>query len=317
VSSEEPNSFDEAEQDPCWRRAMLNELRSIEENQTWVLTDLPLGRRAIGLKWVFNVKRDEHGNIAKHKARLVVKGYAQRCGLDYDEMFAPVARLDSVRLLIALAAQEGWEIHHMDVKSAFLNGELQEEVFVQQPVGFVQAGAEHKVFKLCKALYGLHQAPRAWNEKFDDRLHSFGFRRYPFEPAVYTRKSEDRQLVIGVYVDDLMITGTNSEDIKKFKTEMAKVFNMSDLGLLHYYHGIEVQQGKRGITLSQSAYALKILEKSGLRECNPSQAPMESRLKLSKQSSELTVDQTLYRSLVGSLRYHVNTRLILVLLWDM
>jgi hypothetical protein len=137
VSSEEPNSFDEAEQDPCWRRAMLNELRSIEENQTWVLTDLPLGRRAIGLKWVFNVKRDEHGNIAKHKARLVVKGYAQRCGLDYDEMFAPVARLDSVRLLIALAAQEGWEIHHMDVKSAFLNGELQEEVFVQQPVGFV------------------------------------------------------------------------------------------------------------------------------------------------------------------------------------
>jgi hypothetical protein len=289
VSSEEPNSFDEAEQDPCWRRAMLNELRSIEENQTWVLTDLPLGRRAIGLKWVFNVKRDEHGNIAKHKARLVVKGYAQRCGLDYDEMFAPVARLDSVSA-------------HRSSSSRRL--------------GNTSHGCQ-----ICISQWGASRrsvcTTTSWFCTGRGRLHSFGFRRYPFEPAVYTRKSEDRQLVIGVYVDDLMITGTNSEDIKKFKTEMAKVFNMSDLGLLHYYHGIEVQQGKRGITLSQSAYALKILEKSGLRECNPSQAPMESRLKLSKQSSELTMDQTLYRSLVGSLRYHVNTRLILVLLWDM
>jgi hypothetical protein len=126
VSSDEPSNFEEAEQDPSWRRAMLVEMKSIEENDTWCLADLPSGRRAIGLKWMFKVKRDVDGNLVKHKARLVVKGYAQRSGIDYDEVFAPVARLDSVQLLIALATSEGWEVHHLDVKSAFLNGGLQE-----------------------------------------------------------------------------------------------------------------------------------------------------------------------------------------------
>jgi hypothetical protein len=197
------------------------------------LADLLQGRRAIGLKWVFKVKRDERGEIAKHKARLVVKGYAQKRGIDYDEVFAPVARLDSVRLLIALAAHEGWAVHHMDIKSAFLNGDLQEEVYVQQPAGFVRTGEEP----------GLHQAPRAWNAKLDDTLLKLGFRRCPSEPALYTKEVEGNQLVIGVYVDDIMITGARDEDIKKFKSEMAQVFNMSDLGLLHYYLGIEVKQG--------------------------------------------------------------------------
>jgi hypothetical protein len=124
VSSDEPNTFDEAEQDPCWRRAMPEETQSIEENGTWYLADLTLGHKAIGLKWVFKVKCNEGGEIMKHKARLVVKGYAQRRGIDYDEMFLPVARLDSVRLLIALAAQEGLEVHHLDVKLVFLNGDI-------------------------------------------------------------------------------------------------------------------------------------------------------------------------------------------------
>ena len=128
VSSDEPASFSEAERHPSWRKAMEEEMASIEENHTWSLVDLPHGRRAIGLKWVYKVKRDENGAVAKNKARLLVKGYAQREGIDYDEVFVPVARLDTVRLLIALAAHEGWEIHHMDVKLAFLNGDLKEEV---------------------------------------------------------------------------------------------------------------------------------------------------------------------------------------------
>jgi hypothetical protein len=161
VSAEEPALLAQAKQEACWRRAMEEELRSIEENRTWTLTELPQGRRAIGLKWVFKVKKDEHGAVVRHKARLVVKGYAQRHGIDYDEVFAPVARMEAVRLLLALAAHEGWEVHHMDVKTAFLNGDLQEEVFVVQAPGFAQPGQEHKVFKLHKALYGLHQAPRA------------------------------------------------------------------------------------------------------------------------------------------------------------
>ena len=152
VSVDEPVSFDEAERHPSWRTAMEEEIASIEENHTWYLIDLPQGRRAIGLKWVYKVKRDGDGAVTKYKARLVVKGYAQRQGIDYDEVFAPVARLDTVRLLIALAAHEGWEVHHMDVKSAFLNGDLNEEVYVEQPPGFVKKGNEHKVLRLKKAL---------------------------------------------------------------------------------------------------------------------------------------------------------------------
>jgi len=273
VSPDEPASFAEAERCPSWRKAMMEEMEAIEDNKTWSLADLPPGRRAIGLKWVFKVKRDEHGAVSKHKARLVVKGYAQRHGIDYDEVFAPVARLDSVRLLIALAAHEGWEVHHMDVKSAFLNGDLQEEVYVEQPAGFVITGKEHKVFKLRKALYGLHQAPRAWNAKLDDTLLSLGFRRSPSEHAIYIRPNQGAQLVVGVYVDDLVITGSSSDDIKRFKKEMAAAFKMSDLGLLHYYLGIEVKQGASGISLSQGAYAAKILERSGMVVVIPVMCP--------------------------------------------
>jgi hypothetical protein len=217
ISSDEPASFDEAERSPRWRKAMMEEMESIEDNKTWALADLPPGRNAVGLKWVFKVKRDEHGAVSKHKARLVVKGYRQRQGIDYDEVFAPVVRLDSVRLLIALAAHEGWEVHHLDVKSAFLNGDLEEEVYVQQPAGFIVLGKEHKVLKLRKALYGLHQAPRAWNAKLDSTLLSLGFRRSPSEHAIYIRRKGNMQLVVGVYVDDLVITGASCEDIKKFK----------------------------------------------------------------------------------------------------
>ena len=145
LASEEPGSFDEAKSDASWRRAMQEELEAIESNSTWQLSTLPPGHRAISLKWVYKVKKDSHGEVLKHKARLVAKGYVQRHGVDYDEVFAPVARLESVRLLLALAASHGWDVHHMDVKSAFLNGVLEEEVYVQQPSGFAAKGKEHLV----------------------------------------------------------------------------------------------------------------------------------------------------------------------------
>jgi hypothetical protein len=160
------------------------------------------------------VKRDEHGAVSKHKARLVVKGYTQRQDIDYDEVFTPVDRLDSVRLFIAFAAHEVWEVHHMDVKSTFLNGDLQEEVYVEQPVGFIVASKEHEVFKLKKALYGLHQAPQAWNVKLDDTLLSIGFWRTPLEYAIYVRRNGNLQLVVGVYVDDLIITDSDRDNIR-------------------------------------------------------------------------------------------------------
>jgi hypothetical protein len=228
--------------------------------------------------------------------------------VDFDEVFVPVARLESVRLLLAVAAHQGWQVHHMDVKSAFLNGELLEEVYVSQPPGFVDDNHKNKVYRLHKALYGLRQAPRAWNAKLNSSLLSLGFHRSSSEHGVYTRTRGGRRLTVGVYVDDLIITGDHDDEIRSFKGEMMKLFKMSDLGALRYYLGIEVTQDSDGITLGQAAYAGKILEKAGLNDCNPCQTPMEVRLKLRKGSNFPLVDATLYRSLVGSLRYLVNTR---------
>jgi hypothetical protein len=222
LAADEPIDVNEALEENCWTEAMKSELQSIQNNNTLYYTTLPKGQRAIGLKWVFKVKRDPEGNIVKHKARLVAKGYAQKHGVDYEEVFAPVARLETVRLILALAAQGRWEVHHMDVKSAFLNGDLQEEVYVQQPPGFVNPRQTGKVLKLSKALYGLKQAPRAWNSKLDHELVKLGFYRSEEEHAVYKRGSGDSLLLIGVYVDDLIVCGPDKSNIAEFKLQMCK-----------------------------------------------------------------------------------------------
>jgi hypothetical protein len=308
ASDAEPTSLEEALRHECWRHAMLDEMTSIEASGTWELVDSPPHVKPIGLKWVYKTKKDASGIVTKHKARLVAKGYVQRQGIDFDEVFAPVARLESVRLLLAHAACEGWAVHHMNVKSAFLNGVIQKEVYVEQPPGFILRGHEQKVLRLNKALYGLRQAPRAWYSKLDESLIGLGFKRSESEHAVYLRGSGAHRLVVGVYVDDLIIAGGHQIDIDVFKAEMQSTFKMSDLGLLRYYLGLEVTQSEAGITVCQSAYAAKILETAGLTGCKPSCTPMEPRLKLSKLSSSPAVDPTHYRSIVGSLRYLVNLR---------
>jgi hypothetical protein len=168
-------TFAKAEQDAAWQAAMQEKIDSIKRNQTWELADLPQGHRAITLKWVYKLKRNEAGEIVKHKARLVACGFVQQEGIDFDDVFAPVARMESVPLLLALAAQEGWQVHHMDVKSVFLNVDLKEEVYIRQLTGFIIADQEGKVLRLRKALYGLRQAPRAWNLKLDDTLKKMDF----------------------------------------------------------------------------------------------------------------------------------------------
>nr|GEX98328.1 ribonuclease H-like domain, reverse transcriptase, RNA-dependent DNA polymerase [Tanacetum cinerariifolium] len=183
------------------------ELDSINKNNTWTLTTLPPDQKAIGIKWVYKTKRDAEGKIIKYKARLVAKGYVQEQGIDFNEVFAPVSRVETVQLILVLAAYHGWQVHYLDVKSAFLHGDLKEEVYVTQPKGFVQQGNTGKVYKLIKALYGLRQAPRAWNVKL-------------LEQAVYTRRSKTSTLIVGVYVDDLIITGTPRKEIDTFKSQM-------------------------------------------------------------------------------------------------
>jgi transposase InsO family protein len=308
LASEEPASVEEAMKQQCWKDAMDAELKSITDNNTWTMAELPKGQQAIGLKWVFKVKKDPAGNVVKHKARLVAKGYAQKQGIDYDEVFAPVARIETVRVLLALAASGGWEVHHMDVKSAFLNGDLLEEVYVHQPPGFIDPKEAGKVLFLNKALYGLKQAPRAWNSKLDQELCNLGFRKCEEEHAVYRRSEGSSFLLVGVYVDDLIICGPDSSMIATFKQQMMSLFSVSDLGLLSYYLGIEVVQGSGEITISQSAYAKKIVEQCGMTGCNPTDTPMEERTKLVTGTAEKVLDASRYRSVIGSLRYLVNTR---------
>ncbi|WVZ78040.1 hypothetical protein U9M48_025815, partial [Paspalum notatum var. saurae] len=285
----EPRSFAEAERHAAWQAAMQSEMDA-------ELANLPRGHRAITLKWVFKLKRDEAGAIIKHKARLVARGFVQQEGIDFDDAFAPVARMESMRLLLALAAQEGWHVHHMDVKSAFLNGDLKEEIYVHQPPGFEIPGKEGKVLHLRKALYGLRQAPRAWNAKLDSTLKGMGFEQSPHEAAIYRRGNGGNALLVGVYVDDLVITGVKDAEVAAFKEEMKTTFQMSDLGPLSFYLGIE------------TAYAKRIVELAGLTDCNPALTLMEERLKLSRDSTAEEVDATQYRRLVGSLRYLIHTR---------
>lgn len=237
IINEEPWDFNEAKESKEWVIACEEEITSIIKNKTWDLVDLPTGAKAIGLKWVFKIKRNPDGSVNKYKARLVVKGYVQRHGVDFDEVFAPVACIETVRFIIALAASNQWEIHHLDVKTAFLHGELKETVYVRQPEGFEIKGSENKVYKLNKALYGFKQAPRAWNTKLNTILTGMNFVKCSKEPSLYRKDEKNNLLLVAVYVDDLLITGTSLEMILDFKRKMSTTFDMSDLGKLTYYLG--------------------------------------------------------------------------------
>ncbi|CAL5403595.1 unnamed protein product [Camellia sinensis] len=277
VAVTEPAGFEEAKNDQKWMEAMKEEMRMIEKNHTWELMEKPQNRKIIGVKWVFRTKLNADGSVKKYKARLVVKGYAQIYGVDFSETFAPVARLDTIRLLLAIAAQKDWKIYQLDVKSVFLNGFLQEEIYVEQPEGFVIQGHEDKVYLLKKALYGLKQAPRAWYSRIDSHLLSLGFVKSLSEFTLYVKEATDL-IVVSVYVDDLLITGSNEDLIKEFKAEMLKVFEMTDLGLMSYFLGMEVKQRQH------------------------------EKEKFSKDDGVDKVDEGLYRSLTGCLMYLTATR---------
>nr|GEW41968.1 ribonuclease H-like domain, reverse transcriptase, RNA-dependent DNA polymerase [Tanacetum cinerariifolium] len=196
LAKDESRNYKEASSDEKWIEAMNVGLDSINRNNTWELTTLPKGHKAIGLKWVFKTKKDANGNIIKHKARLIAKGYIQQHGIDFEEVFEPVARMETVRLLLAIAANNKWEVHHLDVKSAFLHGDLKEEVYVTQPEGFIKRQDNGKVYKLIKVLYGLRQATRAWNIKLDNTLKSLNFKKCALEQAIYTKTLKDSTLLI-------------------------------------------------------------------------------------------------------------------------
>jgi hypothetical protein len=230
----DPVSFDEAAKEDVWIKAMDKEIDSIERNNTWHLVNLPKGNNSIGVKWVYKTKLNAEGEVEKYKARLVAQGFSQRPDIDYNETFDPVARIDTMRMVLAIAAQNRWIMHQMDVKSAFLNGYLEEEIYVRQPPGYEIDKHGDKVYKLRKDLYGLQQASKVWYRRIDEYMISFGFSKSPSEPTLYTKVNQiGKILIVCLYVDDLIFTGDLSVD--DFKNDMKTEFEMNNLGLMKYF----------------------------------------------------------------------------------
>nr|GEU77569.1 retrovirus-related Pol polyprotein from transposon TNT 1-94 [Tanacetum cinerariifolium] len=274
----------------------------------WELVDKPFGKSVIRLKWLWKNKKDEDQTVIRNKARLVAKGYAQEKGIKFEESFAPVARLEAIRIFVAYAAHKSFPIYQMDVKMAFLNGPLKEEVYVAQPHGFVDLNHPEKVYRLKKALYGLKQAPRAWYDELSKFLTSKGFTKGIIDPTLYTIRYEEDILLVQIYVDDIIFGSTNPKYTKCFEKLMHSRFEMSLMGEMKFSLRLQIHQSPRGIFINQAKYALEILHKHGIEKGQSIGTPMATKPKLDADLSGIPIDQTDYRSKIGSLMYLTSSR---------
>ncbi|KAL9252498.1 Retrovirus-related Pol polyprotein from transposon RE2-like protein, partial [Drosera capensis] len=304
----EAKVVNEALNDTNWVDAMQEELNEFERNEVWYLTPRPKNYPVVGCKWVFTNKSNENGTIIRNKARLVAKGYSQKEGIDFDETFAPVARLEAIRMFLAYAAYQGFKVHQMDVKSAFLNGKLQEKVYVEQPPGF--EGYEHPeyVYRLDKALYGLKQAPRAWYETLSTFLCENKFERGKVDTTLFLKRHKDHILLVQIFVDDIIFGCTNDKLCERFAELMKSKFQMSLMGELKYFIGLQVQQLKGGIFINQSKYLQNTIKKYGLDNASHMKTPMSTSIKIEKDEPRKKINQTMYRGIIGSLLYLTASR---------
>ncbi|KAK1608512.1 hypothetical protein QYE76_032185 [Lolium multiflorum] len=313
-NDEDPATYEEAMMSPDsnkWQEAMKSEMGSMYDNKVWTLVDLPDSRKAVENKWIFKRKTDADGNVTVYKARLVAKGFRQIQGVDYDETFSPVAKLKSVRILLAIAAFFDYEIWQMDVKTAFLNGDIEEELYMVQPKGFVDPKNADKVCKLQRSIYGLKQASRSWNRRFDKVIKDFGFIQCHGEACIYKKVSGSSVAFLILYVDDILLIGNDIELLSSVKGYLNNSFSMKDLGEASYILGIKIyrDRSRRLIGLSQSTYLDKILKKFRMDESKKGFLPMLPGKVLSKTQGPATAEerermsQIPYASAVGSIMY--------------
>ncbi|RZB60244.1 Retrovirus-related Pol polyprotein from transposon RE1 [Glycine soja] len=290
-------------------KAMIDEMQALENNGTWELVPLPPGKTTVGCRWVYTVKVGPNGQVDRLKARLVAKGYTQVYGIVYCDTFSPVAKLNIVRLFLAMAAIRHWPLYQLDIKNAFLHGDLDEDIYMEQPPGFVAQGEYGLVCKLHRSLYGLMQSPRAWFGKFSHVVQMLGQKRSEADHSVfYCHTSPGKCVYLMIYVDDIVITGNDTTTITQLKEHLFSHFQTKDLGSLKYFLGIEVAQSGDGVVISQRKYALDILEETGMQNCRPVESPMDPNLKLMVDQSEVYLDPERYRRLVGKLIYLTITR---------
>ena len=294
-----------------WINAMNDEMKSMEDNGVWELVSLPKGVKPIGCKLIFTTKRDAQGKSVRCKVRLVAKGFTQKQGIDYKETFSPVSSKDSFRTMMALVAHYDLELHQMDVKTAFLNGDLEETIYMEQPECLVSEETKHLVCKLKKSIYGLKQASRQWYHKFHKVVLSFGFEVNAVEDCVYQKFCGSNFVLLLLYVDDILLASNDVRLLHETKKFLSKQFEMKDLGEASFVLGIQIHRNRsRGILgLSQKAYIDKILKRYGMQDCNPLPTPVTKGDKFSlnqcpKSTLQLKEMQNLpYASIVGSLMY--------------
>ena len=285
-----------------WKEAIEDEMESLTQNHTCELTDLPEGARTIGCRWIFKKKLRADGTLDKFKARLVAKGFKQREGIDFFDIYAPVCRIATIRVLIAWAVTQKHVIHQMDVKTAFLNGDLTEEIYMDQPEGFVAEGMSNKVCKLVKSLYGLKQAPKLWHEKFNQVILMDGFRISESDKCLYMKVMAEKVVVICLYVDDMLIIGSDMEIVTSTKEFLSAQFSMKDLGAADTILGIKLVRTEQGIGLTQSHYIESMLKKYGYFDLSEISVPYDYNKKLEPNTGR-SVDQVLYSRIIGSLMY--------------
>lgn len=304
----EPSSYKIALKDPKWVAAMEEEYNALIKNHTWDLTDLPQKRQPIGCKWVFRIKQNPDGTVNKYKARLVAKGFHQQHGFDFTETFSPVVKPVTVRTVLTIAISKGWSLTQLDVNNAFLNGILQEEVYMEQPPG-IKTSAPGMVCRLKKAIYGLKQAPRAWFDRLHLALKGFGFVSSRCDPSLFTLITSTYTIYMLVYVDDIIVTGNSQSHIQQLIQKLHSQFALKQLGKLEYFLGIEVTQYSNGsLFLSQAKYLKDLLSKANMAESKGSPTPMISSLKLSKHGTYVFKEPSFYRSIVGAVQYATLTR---------
>jgi hypothetical protein len=308
VSSIDPYRIEDALRDPDWVVAMQEELNNFTRNEVWHLVPHP-NQNVVGTKWVFRNKQDEHGVVTRNKALLVAKGYSQVEGLDFDETYAPVARLESIRILLAYGTYHGFKLYQMDVKSAFLNGPIKKEVYVEQPPDFEDSEYPNHVYKLSKALYGLKQAPRAWYECLRDFLITSGFKVGKVDPTLFTKTISKDLFICQIYVDDIIFGSTNKSSCEEFSRIMIQKFKMSMMGELKYSLGFQIKQLQDGTFICQTKYTQDILKKFGMKNDKPIKTPMGTNGHLDLNTGGKFVDQKVYWSMIGSLLYLCASRL--------
>jgi hypothetical protein len=311
----EPECYAEAMEDEHkleWVDAMQDEMKSLHDNHTFDLVKLPKGKRALMNRWIYRVKQEEHTSQPRYKVRLVVKGFRQRKGIDFDEIFSPVVKMSSIRVVLSLAASLDLEIEQMDVKTVFLHGDLEEEIYMEQPEGFRVKGKEDYVCRLKKSLYGLKQAPRQWYKKFESVMEEQGYRKTTSDHCVFVQKFPDGDFIILLlYVDDMLIVGMNSSRIDRLKKQLSQSFAMKDLGPAKQILGVRIQRSRKDkkLFISQEQYIEKVLERFNLNNAKMVSSPLATHFKLSTKQSPSTdeekedMERIPYASAVGSLMY--------------